>query len=201
MINLSEEMAKLFYINICGNEYKNENNLNIIDFLNVESEKVASNNKKELLIRISNCLNFIKLFQEKIYNKQKENRKNYEFKLDDLKNLLNEKNKLINCSNIFKKEKEFEINNDKCFYSPSFIYYLNNNKDYINDLFNNLNASEKSIISDLNKKREIDYLPFWLYILRNISSLNCLEYGKKEIDQNISKNIVDKVKKKISYCL
>ena len=61
--------------------------------------------------------------------------------------------------------------------SPSFIYYLNNNRYFINDLFNNINILDKSTISDLNKKREIDYLPFWLYILRNITSLSCLEYG------------------------
>ena len=39
-------MAKLFYINICGNEYKNEKNLNIIDFLNSETKNVASNKKR-----------------------------------------------------------------------------------------------------------------------------------------------------------
>ena len=43
-------------------------------------------------------------------------------------------------------------------------------------------------------------MPFWLYILRNISSLNCIEYGKKEMG-NLAIHIADKIKKKISYCL
>ena len=34
-----------------------------------------------------------------------------------------------------------------------------------------LTKSNQGIISDLNNNRKIDYLPFWLYILRNISSL------------------------------
>ena len=204
MAKLSEDMGKLFYENICSKEYKNENNLDIIEFLNEESEKETSNNKKELLNRLSSCFIFMKHFYEKVINNQKENPKNYEFKLDDFYNLLNDKNKLLNCSNIFKKEKEFKDkkeNEDICLIPPSFIYFINNNQTFINELFTNLNNSDKSIITDLNKKRKIDYLPFWLYILRNISSLNCLEYSKKEIEPKIAETIVDRIKKKISYCL
>ena len=202
MVTLSEDLGKLFYQNICGKELKNEKKLDLIEFLNKESEKQKeAKNKKELFIRIASSLSFIKLFQEKIYNNQKENSNKYKFVLDDFNNLLNEKNKLINCSNIFRKEREIkEIDKNKNLFSPSFIFYINNNQTFVNELFNSINNSDNSIIYDLNKERKIDYLPFWLYILRNISSLNCIEYGKKD-DSNLTSHISDKIRKKISSCL
>ena len=203
MIDLSEYIGKLFYQNICGKDLNNEDSLNMIEFLNNEAEKEKdSKNIKELLKTIASSLNFIKLFQEKIYKNQKEEPENYEFKLDDFNNLLNDKNKLMNCSSLFKKEKELkDTDKNKSIYSPSFIFYINNNQTFINDLFNSINISNTSIISDLNRKRKIDYLPFWLYILRNISSLNCLEYCKKDIDESIRNHIADRIKKKITYYL
>ena len=198
MVNLSEDIAKLFYQNISGNSLENVDKLDLCKFLDEEAKKEKEeSNKKELYTRIASGLNFIKLFQEKILNNQKDNKKNYEFKLDDFYNLLNDKNNLMDCSNIFKKEKESILNDKKNLFSPSFIFYINNNQTFINELFDNLNKSEESIISDLNNKRKIDYLPFWLYILRNISSFNCIEFGNKEIDEKTSKNIVNKIKKNI----
>jgi len=106
----------------------------------------------------------------------------------------------MNCSNIFKFERE-NIDKGNLKLQPSLIFFIHNNQQIIDDLFNNINNSDKSIIEDLAKKRDINYLPFWLYILRNVSSLNCLEYGGKDIDKKISDKIVKEIKKKISYCL
>ena len=194
MIELSEEKGKLFYNNICNQEYQNEKDLpSLIKFLKNESEKQQSKNKKDSLIAVISCLLFIKDFVN-----EKENTDIIEFKLDDFYNLLNDKKKLMNSSNILKKEKQLiEEGKNISLYSPSFIYFINNNQNFVNELFNNINNSDKSIIYDLYKKRKINYLPFWLYILRNISSLNCLEYGKKDIDKNIANDVVNKIKKKI----
>ena len=196
MVEISEKMGQLFYQNISGNDYPKDENLDIVIFLQKESEKeIESKSKKDLYDTIASCLNFIKLFQDKIFITQKKNKKDYEFILDDFYNLLNDKKKLNNCSNIFKKEKEAkDTDKNKNLFSPSFIYYINNNQTFINNLFLHLNNS------DLNKERKIDYLPFWLYILRYISSLNCIEYGKKEMS-NLAIHIADKIKKKISYSL
>ena len=193
MIELSEEIDKLFYNNICNQEYQNEKDLpSLIEFLKNESEKQQSKNKKDSLIAVISCLVFINDFVN-----EKENTDIIEFKLDDFYNLLNDKKKLMNSSNILKKEKQLiEEGKNISLYSPSFIYFINNNQNFVNELFNNINNSDKSIIYDLYKKRKINYLPFWLYILRNISSLNCLEYGKKDIDKNIANDIVNKIKKK-----
>ena len=183
-----------YYNNICNQEYQNEKDLpSLIKFLKNESEKQQSKNKKDSLIAVISCLLFIKDFVN-----EKENTDIIEFKLDDFYNLLNDKKKLMNSSNILKKEKQLiEEGKNISLYSPSFIYFINNNQNFVNELFNNINNSDKSIIYDLYKKRKINYLPFWLYILRNISSLNCLEYGKKDIDKNIANDIVNKIKKKI----
>ena len=193
MIELSEEIDKLFYNNICNQEYQNEKDLpSLIKFLKNESEKQQSKNKKDSLIAVISCLLFINDFVN-----EKENTDIIEFKLDDFYNLLNDKKKLMNSSNILKKEKQLiEEGKNISLYSPSFIYFINNNQNFVNELFNNINNSDKSIIYDLYKKRKINYLPFWLYILRNISSLNCLEYGKKDIDINIANDVVNKIKKK-----
>ena len=87
MIELSEEKGKLFYNNICNQEYQNEKDLpSLIKFLKNESEKQQSKNKKDSLIVVISCLLFIKDFVN-----EKENTNIIEFKLDDFYNLLNEK--------------------------------------------------------------------------------------------------------------
>ena len=192
-------MGILFYENICNDKYLNENDCPIYEYLVKESDK-NSEAKKGQLIYVASLVKFVKDVQEMVYNEQKlaDNNNKFEFKLNDFYNLLNDKNKLMNCSNIFKKQKEFKAEGEKKNYLffPSFIYYINNNQNFINELFSSINNSDKSIIHDLYKKRKINYLPFWLYILRNITSLNCLEYGKKDIDKKVSEHIIDKIKKK-----
>ena len=87
MIELSEEIGKLFYNNICNQECQNEKDLpSLIEFLKNESEKQQSKNKKDSLIVVISCLLFIKDFVN-----EKENTNIIEFKLDDFYNLLNEK--------------------------------------------------------------------------------------------------------------
>ncbi len=140
MIQLSIDIGTLFYQNICQKELINEDNLNIYDFIIKEVEVLKkeneSKNKMELLERIASGLIFIKAFHEEIFTKQKENSENYQLKLDDFYNLLN-RNKLMNCSNIFTKEKELNtVDPSKGLFSPSFIFYINNNQSFINELFN-----------------------------------------------------------------
>ena len=124
MNEILNEMGKLFYENICKNKYSNEPNLNIITFLVKEAEKYSQVKNNQLKC-VASILKFVEDVQEKIYNEPKLKDKNekFEFKLDDLYNFLNEKQKIMNCSNIFKKQKEW--NN---LFSPSFIYYINKTK-------------------------------------------------------------------------
>ena len=198
MNEIAENLAILFCENICGKKY--EKKIPLKEYLTQEMNVAENSDTQNLLRRILTITSYVKDFQKKIYNNQKENPDNYKFKLDDFKNLLTKNNKLMNCAKIFKVEKG-NIDKGNIKLQPSLIFFIHNNQPFIDDLFNNINNSDKSIIDDLDKKRDINYLPFWLYILRNISSLNCLEYGGKDIDKKISDKIVKEIKKKISYCL
>ena len=198
MIEVSDELCKFFYESICIQKYINEKNLPMIDFLKLEVSKQNIKSKKDLLLNLISSLEYIYELN-KIYENQKKNAKDYEFELYDFYNLLNSKKKLMNCSDIFMKEKQKYLELDlnyKSFLSPSLIFFANNNQDYINELFTNINTSDKSIIKDLEKNNKINYVPFWLFIIRNLSALNCLEYGAN-IDKSISNDILDKIKNKI----
>ncbi len=196
MISFSEEIGKLFYENIYEKELKNDDNLDIIDIINSELESEKSQSKKDFLNKILSNLEFIKSFHEVVIQSQKEHKDKYLFRLDDFYNLVNDK-KMMNCSEIFKKQIQLKEEDKNKYLSPSLIFYLNNNQSFIDELFNEITAS--SIITDSRSDLVCEYLPFWLYILRNISSLNCIMHDQKDIEPNITKNIVDKIKKEISY--
>ena len=200
MTELSNDISRLLYENICNDKCTKENKISMKDYLLKEAKKVdKSHYKADLLSKIADYLKFIYEIDNTIFNNQKKSPDFYRFDLDDFKNLLNEKNKLMNCSNLFKKDNIYKILD----LQPSFIFFANNNQSFLNELFTHINNSENSIIDDLFKKKdlkEINYLPFWLFILRNISSLNCLEYGRK-IDNNISNAILKTIKNRIIDCL
>lgn len=200
MVDIAKELAKSFYYQISGDKLDTKKNPNIYEFLKNKSQ-IGGDDSKILYERIASGLDFIESFQQKILNKQEENKLN-KFEHNDFKNLLDENNRLMTCSEIFERKKKLQkTDKTKSLFSHSFIFYINNNKKFIDGLFADLNKSKKSIIFDLNNNKKIDCLPFWLYILRNVSSLNCLEYGYKEIDLEIAKSIVDKIKIEISSCL
>jgi hypothetical protein len=57
---------------------------------------------------------------------------------------------------------------------------MNEHKETIDNLFFNINNSKDSILKDLNSSQIINYIPFWLYILRKVTSLHCIEINKDE---------------------
>jgi len=90
MRDIAEEMGKLFYQNICGKEFVNEENLDIVTFLNnesIEAEKEKnSNTKKDSLNRIASCIGYIELFEKEVFKPQKENKKrSLQFTTDEYK--------------------------------------------------------------------------------------------------------------------
>ena len=175
--------SEFFYVNICRHEFKVNSGESVVVAMKNRSKKMEEkdNNKKYFLNTIIYYLEFIKEFNEKIVKKQNNNKDDYKFVLNDLEKLLDiNKNEQTACSNIFKNKKLF---------SSTFIYYVNNNQEFINNLFKEINLPKEI--------KDIEYLPFWLFILRNISFLNCLEYNNNYVDQNIANNIVNKIKEKI----
>lgn len=207
MDELIEKLGNLFYQSICHKSIKKDEKQKLSDFLKIQSGKEDNELKQKMLNLIAYNLDFIKSLEENIINMQadKDKKDNYIFKLNDFDNLLEgpeKEKKLMNCSNIFQKEKVFILEkNKKSVFSPSFIYYLNNNQKFINRLFDDLNKSNKSIIYDLNKGREIDYLPFWLFVLRNITSLNFIKYDDEDISTEMARKIIIKIKTEITQCL
>ena len=199
------QIVKQIYNKITGKVLSEEKNPDISKFLMDEIEIYKKQDdiiSKELLQSIAEAFMFIEHFQNKIFYNQYSNK--YQFKLDDFYSLLDDQNRLLNCTNIFRKEKELkESDNNKILFPPSLLFYLNDNQKFVDELFNYLNNSDNSIINDLNHKKrdDINYLPFWLYIFRNISSLNCIEYKRQDIDTKITSNIVSLIKNKLLDCL
>ena len=198
IIEFSEYICmEFFYKNICNKELKVDSGESVVDAMKRRAKKMEEKekNKKNFLNTIIYYLEFIEEFGEKIAKKQtprnqclrhfdrfqNKNQDNYKFVLNDLEKLLdiNKKNQTA-CSYIFKNKENF---------SSTFIYYVNNNRGFINELFREMNLPKEI--------KDIEYLPFWLFILRNISLLNCIEYDNKYVDQNIANNIVNKIKEEL----
>ena len=159
------------------------------EILDIIQKKIKSSNlnekKKKELQRISDYIKYIHKLNENIINLKSNN-----FILDDFNNLLNEQKQLMDVNSILKKAKE-----NSYIFNPSFIYYIHNNSNFIDKLFNLLNSSNESIIYDLSKGKNIDYIPFWLFMLRNLSSLNNIDIDIS--DKNLKRNKIEKIKKLI----
>ena len=96
----------------------------------------------------------------------------------------------MEANNILKKAKE-----DSSLFNPSFIYYIKSNTNFIDKWFNSINSFDESIIYDLSKKNKIEYIPFWIFILRNLSSMNFIDFDLSE--NIIKKYIIEKIKTSI----
>ena len=121
---------------------------------------------------------------EEIINKQKNNDKKFictdiiQFKNFNKENII---------SSLLRKGKD-NINN-------ILIYYINEHKDECEEIFNKIMKNADIISKNLGKNNECDYIPFWLYVLRKISSINCIEINDNE--NTIKKYIKEQVKEKI----
>ena len=177
---------------------KNENK-NYKDVLKELSGQYQNgSNKKNLIQNMIKYYSFIENI-EKIIIQQKT--KKFTPSLSDLDLLINEKeHTLMDVSTILNNSKNTK-NNTELNISPTLIYYINENKEIMDKLINKINNSNDSILKDLNKSK--NYIPFWLYILRKVSSIHCIEIKKdeknpmrtfirQEIKQSISKYLSNK---------
>ena len=146
-------------------------------------DSVKDKNEKKFLLKMKEYLLIFKYFEE-IINKQKNNDKKFictdiiQFKNFNKENII---------SSLLRKGKD-NINN-------ILIYYINEHKEECEEIFNKIMKNADIISKNLGKNNECDYIPFWLYVLRKISSINCIEINDNE--NTIKKYIKEQVKEKI----
>jgi len=76
--------------------------------------------------------------------------------------------------------------------NPSFKYFIIKNIQLIKELINSKLKSE--YISELFKTN-VNYIPFWVFLIRNMSSINCINYENK--NNSFSNELTIEIRKKI----
>ena len=83
--------------------------------------------------------------------------------------------------------------------NPSFKFYIIKNLELLKRIFNS--ELSKEDISDLFsfQKKEI-YIPFWVFLIRNMSSVNCINYenNNNPFHQEISEFVREKIENLIN---
>ena len=75
------------------------------------------------------------------------------------------------------------------------LFFFEINKlSLLNILFNS-KLKKEEILDILKPQKDGNYIPFWVFLFRNISSIECIEFDK--INNPISKDITIKVRKKV----
>ena len=78
--------------------------------------------------------------------------------------------------------------------NPAFKYYIIKNMQLLKSLVNSKLRNED--ISELfNQKENDSYIPFWVFLIRNMSSVNCVNYENK--NNPFSKEITIEVRQQI----
>lgn len=82
--------------------------------------------------------------------------------------------------------------------NPSLKYYIIKNLSLLNILFNS-KLKKEEILDILKPQKDGNYIQFWIFLFRNISSIECIEFDN--INNPISKDITIKVRKKVEKIL
>ena len=204
-INVNINMNNLY--NEAKNEIKKKNLVNICDicsflakimyreFMKKIKENLPNNydelmkifkqeikeQKSEVIEKIINAMNLSKYYDEIMKNKEKTPEKPVDF--DDMIIFNKKDNKRIDIEALLTKEM-----------NPSFKFYIIKNLKLLRSLINSKLSNED--ISDLfsPQKNEI-YIPFWVFLIRNMSSINCINYENKDnpFYEDISKVVRNKI--------
>lgn len=101
---------------------------------------------------------------------------------------------------IFKKENNIRLNVEELItkeINPSFKYYMIKNKKVVEELINT-GLKENDIAYLFKTDKKTNYIPFWVFLNRNMSSLNCVYYeNKKNNNLDIYKKITTEIRKKV----
>ena len=183
---IAEKIILKLYQKVFGKNIENKDDFKYnLELIEEESEKKFT----------TNMIKYFSFFEEldDIIIKQKNNKVQYNFSdiliFQDI--LQKSKNHKLIISDILNRGKN-NINTLQ-------LYYINEHKELFLDLFNKLIKSPNSIFNDLNSNININYIPFWLYVLRKITSINCIEINDN--DKLLRKNLKEQIKNKIKKYL
>ena len=189
-LEITKEYTKNINENLTEDELNKKNFEELIsyfetDWKNEEDPKNRSM-KEEISKSIKSVMDLAKNFD--IIIKEEENQNNIEEKnnFDDMEIFKKEKNKRLNAEELITKK----IN-------PSFKYYIIKNIKVVEELINT-GLKENDIAILFKADKETNYIPFWVFLIRNMSSLNCIYYeNKKNNNLDIYKKITTEIRKKI----
>ena len=167
---------------------KNEENLtdNFDKLLAFFSNEINNFNPNQSLIKkefkaLINIMRLSKYFNE-IIKTDNESEDNY-INFDDIALFIDENDDIVEIESLISKN----IN-------PSLKYYIIKNLSLLNILFNS-KLKKEEILDILKPQKDGNYIPFWIFLFRNISSIECIEFDN--INNPISKDITIKVRKKV----
>ena len=149
-----------------------------------EKDAINRDKKEEISKAITNVMNLAKNFNVIITQSNEEEEKN---NFDDVKIFVKENNKRINVEELITEK----IN-------PSFKFYMIKNIKVVGELINT-GLKEEDISNLFRPGKETNYIPFWVFLIRNMSSLNCVYYeNKKNNSLDVYGKIAKEIKSKIA---
>jgi hypothetical protein len=193
-LEITKEYTKNINENLTEDDLNKKNFEELISYFETDwkNEEDLKNKsmKEEISKSIKSVMDLAKNFDIIIKDsiKEEENQNNIEEKnnFDDMKIFKKENNKRLNAEELIK----IKIN-------PSFKYYVIKNTKVVEELVNT-GLKENDIAILFKPDKETNYIPFWVFLIRNMSSLNCVYYeNKKNNNLDIYKKITTEIRKKI----
>lgn len=183
MFQIAEKIIIILYENTFGKSIKD------IKDLKIQSKMIKEEKEKNYVYEMIDCMILFEELDKIIKNKKNNiaffNCSDISYLKDFIEEGKNNKNII---STIFEKGKN-KINS-------LILYYINEHKEIFEVLFNILVKSNISFFKSLTKNNNMNYLPFWIYILRKISSINCIEI--KENEKPLKKYLKEQIKDKLT---
>ena len=152
----------------------------LISFFEEKNKNLEEDNQKKILTALINVIKLSKYFDGIIKSEVKEI-----INFDDMVIFEKKNNNRIDIESLLKKK----IN-------PSFKYFIIKNLPLIDNLINS-KLSQENISEVLSPQIGEIYIPFWVFLIRNMSAINCINYENKNNILDFCKEISDEVRKKI----
>ena len=187
MCNICMVAAKIIYSEFFnGYDMKLSDNFeDLISFFNEEKNKKDQENEKKILSAIINVMKLSKYFNEIINENEKTLQSKVTF--NDMMIFDKRNNKYIDIESLLYKKM-----------NPSFKFFIAKNLKLIKILINS-KLNDEDIAKILSPQSNEIFIPFWVFLIRNMSSINCINYENRNnpICDEISEDVKQKIEEKI----